>query len=127
MPFRKIHLLDQQDFLACTVATTVLQPDIRNMLEIAKQVIEKGYGWCMANRDPLKDDQWWPRVRDIEECFLWDRLLVGDPITAKVYRGSLEFGSINGFGGGCHRSIALAVAVLSKKINFQSFVILLFC
>ncbi len=127
MPFRKIHLPDQKDFLACTIATTVLQPDIRNLTDIANRVIEKGYPWCITNKDPNKDDAWWQGVRHIQEEFSWDQLLVGDPITAKVHGGSFEFGSINGFGGGCHRTIALAVAVLSNKIKYQPFDIMLYC
>lgn len=127
MPFRKIHLLGQQDFLACTVATTVLNPDVRILADIAKRVTDQGYEWVIANRDRHKDEQWWVRVREIEERFSWELLLDDDPVTAKVNRGGLEFGSINGFGGGCHRSIALAVAVLSGKIPYQPFDILLYC
>jgi hypothetical protein len=105
----------------------VLHPDVRCLSEIAKRVTEHGYLWAIANRDPNKDERWWLIVKEIEEHFSWDRLLVGDPVTAKVYRGSLEFGSINGFGGGCHRSIALAVAVLSGKTPYRPFEILLYC
>ena len=127
MPFRTIRLPYQHDFLACTIATTVLEPDIRILTDIAKRVRENGYAWCITNRDPMKDERWWKGVQTIQEQFSWDLLLVGDPITAKVHGGSFEFGSINGFGGGCHRTIALAVAVLSNKINYQPFDILLYC
>jgi hypothetical protein len=127
MGYRKIHLLDQGDFLSCTVATTVLHPDIRKLADIANRVSTEGYAWAIANRDPHKNQQWWETVRDIEEHFSWDRLLVGDPITAKVHHGSLEFGSISGFGGGCHRSIALAIGVVSGRIPYRPFDIRLYC
>src|SRR5258708_26804053 len=121
MHFRKIQLVDEEDFLACTIATTVLDPDIRNLKAIAKRIVEHGYDWCIANRDPHKDDAWWRTVRQIHEDFNWDELRVGDPITAKVHAGSLEFGSIHGFGGGCHRTIALAAAVVSNRVKYRPF------
>ena len=127
MSFRKIHLLDQVDFLACTVATTVLNPDIRVLAEIGKRVIENGYDWAIANRGSDKNEQWWRIVKDIEEQYSWDKLKIGDSITAKVNQGSLEFGSIKGVGGGCHRCIALAMGLLFKKIIYKPFDILLYC
>ena len=127
MAFRRIQLREQTDYLACTIATAVLQPDIRNLSDIANRVIVNGYHWCITNKDLEKGEAWWHTVRDIQENFSWDQFLVGDPITAKVYRGSFEFGSIDGFGGGCHRTIALAVAVLSNKIGYRPFDILLHC
>jgi hypothetical protein len=105
----------------------VLQPDIRILTDIANLVIEMGYAWCVANRDPCETTRWWEEVQRIEEGFSWKQLLVGDPITAKVHGGSFEFGSIDQFGGGCHRSIALAVAVISNRISYRPFDILLYC
>ena len=127
MSFRKIQLPDLDDFLACTVATTVLRPDVRQLREIAKKINIHGYNWILENSDPQKDEQWWSIVEGIENNFLWDRFLNEDTITAKVHQGSLEFGSIGSQGGGCHRSIALAVGVLAKKIIYQPFDILLYC
>ena len=127
MPFRKIQLPDQDDFLTCTIATTVLQPDIRGLTELADRAIQNGYAWCIANKDPNKDDRWWQTVRQIEERFSWGKFLIGDPITAKVHRGSLEFGSIKQYGGGCHRSIALAVALKKGTIRYRPFDIMLDC
>ena len=109
------------------MATNVLLPNIRNLKDTALRVIQNGYPWCIANKHPEKSDDWWERVQQIHEHFSWAQFLVGDPITAKVHDGSLEVGSIDGYGGGCHRSIALANAILSHKINYQPFDILLHC
>ena len=69
MAFRKIHLLAEVDFLACTVATTVLRSNERVLRDIATKVVENGFDWCMSNNDPEKDDAWWKRVRDIHDEF----------------------------------------------------------
>jgi hypothetical protein len=129
MPFLTIQLPDENYFLACTIATTVLQPDERNLRTIAQLVVEKGYRWCMEHEDPNKSDAWWKGVEQIEKAFDWRKFLAGDPITARVEGHSLEFGSIGTppFGGGCHRTIALAAAIQSKKIPYRPFSILLHC
>lgn len=125
--FRTIQLPYPEGLLACTVATKVLQPDIRNLKDIADRICQKGYDWCIANKDPEKDDSWWKTVKTIHEHFSWDRLLEGDPITAKVHGGSFEFGSINGYGGGCHRTIAVAVLAVSDPNQYRPFDIELYC
>jgi hypothetical protein len=122
-----IHLLDKDDFLACTVATKVLEPDVRILSELATVVIQNDYHWCITNRDPKKGTDWWQIVQWIEENFSWNKFLAGDPITAKVHRGNLEFGSIEQYGGGCHRSIALAVAIQKGRIRYSPFDIMLYC
>ena len=127
MPFRKIQLAGEEDFLQCAIATTVLHPDIRKLRDIAERVIKHGYEWCIANRDPEKDESWWRVVQRIQQDFSWEQMQVGDPITAKVFAGSLEFGSIQGIGGGCHRSIALAAAILLGNVEYRPFEIQLYC
>src|SRR5260370_16696452 len=122
MPFRKIQLVDEEDFMTCTIATTVLDPeDIRNLKAIATLIVEKGYGWCIANRDPQKDDAWWQTVQQIHDNFNWDQLIAGDPITAIVHAGSLEFGSIRDFACGCPRIFPLPAVLLSNKIKYPPF------
>jgi len=127
MNFLKIQLPVRDDFLRCTIATTVLREDIRNLGDIGGIVIARGYDWCIAHGDPEKGDDWWTTVRGIHEDFSWKLLLEGDPITAKAHAGSLEFGSIKGFGGGCHRTIALAAIMLTTPDAYQPFDILLYC
>ena len=127
MAFLRIQLPNRDDMLACRIATSVFRKDIRNLGDIADRVIQEGYDWCIANRDPHKPKAWWMAVRDIHENFSWEKLHECDPITAKVHAGSLEFGSIDGFGGGCHRAIALAAIMLSTPDAYRPFDILLYC
>jgi hypothetical protein len=127
MTYRTIQLPDANDFLACTFATTVLEPDVRVLRRVAELIIANGYAWCQANRDRNKKESWWDTVQRIEEGFDWSELLKGDPVTANVWNGSLEFGSIGGFGGGCHRTIALSVRVLKDTTFYRPFGIKLAC
>ena len=127
MTFRTVHLPIVEDFLACSIATTVLVPDVRVLAEIGDRVVRHGYEWCQANRDPAKAESWWRTVQRIEGEFDWAKFLEGDPITAKVYGQSFQFGSIGRFGGGCHRTIALAVRVLRDGSFYRPFNIQLAC
>lgn len=132
----QIQLLDVDEFLACRVATTVLDltPDRRVLRELADIAIERGYEWC-TNRMPeekiLHAPNWWRIVAEIEQGFDWVKFHEGDPITAKLTDTTLEFGSFKrpepqtSFGGGCHRTIALAVAIRRPTIAYEPFRILL--
>ncbi len=133
MSFKKIRIPELRDFLRCSVATTVLSPavhegrDIRNLGELGRIVEDRGFDWCVANRDPKKPPQWWRPVQDIRTKMDWELLEKGDPdpITAKIHEGALEFGSLRGFGGGCHRSIAIAALAVDNPEKYRPFEILL--
>ncbi len=127
MIFRTVCLPKLDDFLSCFVATTVFHDDVRVLREIAERVLTRGYEWCIAHRDPQKVPEWWAPVREIDERFMPDLLAVGQPITAKVHQGSLEFGSFGEVGGGCHRTIAIAVRAMRDITTYKPFNILLRC
>ena len=126
LKYVKIRLVNPEDFLECRISTTVLNRNPRKLRDIARFVVENSYAWCQQNRAPEKDEKWWADVQDIQEEFCWGRFLEGQPITAKVHEGTLEFGSHKetdgtDYGGGCHRTIALAVAVLKRQIEYEPF------
>lgn len=131
--FKKIRIPELNEFLRCSVATTVLNPavheerDIRNLGELGRIVEDRGFDWCVTNRDPNKLSQWWRPVQDIRTGMDWELLEKGDPdpITAKIHNGTLEFGSLDGFGGGCHRTIAIAALAIDSPEKYRPFSILL--
>lgn len=132
MAFLTIQLPRCEDFLVCTLATSVLSPDERRLDRLAHTISSRGYEWCIRNRHHDKSPDWLRTVQRIEEDFCWDKLGVGDAITAKVESDALEFGDIDvggikKYGGGCHRTLALAVKCLRAPSFYRPFDIELHC